>query len=181
MFFPISFFKKNPLAQRALSFFFVLCLVVGATVLSGCKTEEEDTGNLVGTWVNVAGENGEYVTTITITNSTVVYSGSYEGTVSNSPDFEASYGVLIIEFTKYADWGSEPSVTHDNVGKFGALYWKDLTTSSVSLADAYKKVNPEDPYASHTMFDTLVEAEAAFTNDAVGEYIDWSITSPYTK
>jgi hypothetical protein len=154
--------------------FALLCATLAFT---GCEhAASNDSGALTGTWKNVAGENGEYVTTIKITSNTINYVGSYEGKIVNSPDFEALYGVLIIQFTKYADnWGDEPSASSTNVGKYGALYWKELTPDSVYMADAY--VN----YV-HTIFGTRDEAKKAFTNDdAVNTYVDWSITSPYTR
>jgi hypothetical protein len=148
-------------------------------MFTGCGEDEDDPGALHGTWKNVAvfGED-EYITIIKIDTSamTIVYEDSYEGQIANSPNFDAASGVLIIKFTKYADWGSTPSTTHDNVGKFGAMYWTGLTASQVSLADAYTGY-------THVMFDTIGEAQTAFTPaaDKVGEYVDWSITSPYTK
>jgi hypothetical protein len=177
--FSLTSSKKGLLARKALFFFFTACLVMGMAVFSGCSTDDEDTGNLVGTWEYVyhdpTGTYPDSTTIINITGETVVYTGSYEATIANDPDFESSYGVLILQFTKYADWGDEsPSETHDNVGKYGAMYWKDLTSSKVSLADAYIGYD-------HTMFGTLSEAESAFTNDKVGDYIDWGITSPYNK
>ncbi|MDR1029984.1 MAG: hypothetical protein LBL76_03825 [Treponema sp.] len=182
MCFPISLrFLKKRVVGNAFPLLFGLCLVLGAAVFfSGCKTDEEDdTGNLVGKWENVYHDpNGAYpdfTTIIEITGETVVYTGSYEATIANEPDFETSYGVLILKFTKYAtDYDGNPVATHANVGKFGALYWKDLTDSSVSLADAYKDY-------VHQLVDTLDTAKTTFTNDKIGDYIDWSGTSPYNK
>lgn len=178
MFVQGSWHRKNVLARKGFPLFAVLCVVVGAAVLSGCDTGNPTPGILTAKWTNIS---GGYTTTITITDSSVVYHGTYEAAIVNKPDFTASDGVLIIRFTKYADWDGEPSTTHGNVGKYGALYWKELTASSVSLADAYKKINDTDQFPSHTMFSEIGQAQAAFTNDAVGDYIDWSITSPYTN
>ncbi|MDR2096012.1 MAG: hypothetical protein LBP76_10925 [Treponema sp.] len=175
MFSPVSSLtKKGFFARKTLPFFFALCLVMGMAVFSGCDLDGDDTGNLAGTWTNVA---GSYVTTITITNNTVVYSGSYEATIENAPDFEATNGVLILKFTKYVDWSTDEAILkddHSNVGKYGAMYWKELTASSVSLADAYTGT-------THVLVDDWSTAQTTFTNDAVDTYINWSITSPYTK
>jgi hypothetical protein len=181
MFSPFSSVKNGTFIRKTVPIFLVLCFVSTALLFSGCKNEPEETGNLVGLWTNVS---GNFTTTITITNDTVAYSGNYKAEIVNDPNFEASSGVLIIKFTHYADWsGGEPSLStdHASVGKYGALYWRDLTSSSVSLADAYKKVEPTDAFPSHTMFNTLEEAQATFTTNAVSDYINWSITSPYTK
>jgi hypothetical protein len=173
-------FLFNSLHPRKRNVFALAVLFCLSTALlsTGCS-DPDDSGNLNGTWKNVAsyGET-DYITIIKINTSakTVLYEGSYEGQIANSPNFDAADGVLIIKFTKYADWGGEPSVSHANVGKFGAMYWTGLTSSQVSLADAY------DGY-THAMYDTIGDAQTAFTPfaDKAGDFVDWSITSPYIK
>jgi hypothetical protein len=151
-----------------------------AFLFTGCKTDEDDDPVILdGTWKNVASYDGiDYITIIKINTSakTIVYEGSYEGQIANAPNFNDKNGVLIINFTKYADWGADPSTSHANVGKFGAMYWTGLTAKQVSLADAYSGWD-------HVMFDTIGEAQTAFTPaaDKVSTYVDWSITAPYTK
>jgi hypothetical protein len=56
------------------------------------------------------------------------------------------------------------------------MYWNDLTATSVKLADAFIGWD-------RTLFTTQPLAEEAFTPaaDKVGNYVDWSITSPYIK
>jgi hypothetical protein len=159
-------------------FSLVFALVMGALLLSGCNSDDPKAW-LPNTWTNVS---GAYTTIITITPTTISYSDSYEGTIANTPDFGASDGILIIKFTKYADWSSGSAVlsdSHANVDKYGALYWKELTPTSVSMSDAYKKINETDEYPSHTMFNDLETAKTNFTRDNEGMYINWSITSPY--
>ena len=166
--------------MRSVFALFVVSCLSATLLLTSCNTEADDSGNLNGTWENVyvdpSGEEPDYITTIKINTSakTVIFQGSYEGTIANSYNYEAKSGVLIVKFTKYADWGSEPSSTHANVGKYGALYWTALTATSVSLSDAYVGFD-------HVMFDTLTEANAQFTLDNAGDYVNWSWTSPYTK
>jgi hypothetical protein len=154
----------------------VVLLACAALALGmlGCKTEaDEDTGNLVGTWKSP----GEWGMTYVIAAGAIQAPDSgYEGRIENTPDLTASNGVLIIKFTKYAaSYGGTPSDTHANVGKYGALYWKDLTADSVSLADAYNK-----DY-THSMKSSLSDAQTAFALGNMGDYIDWSITTPYQK
>ena len=169
------------LARKSFALVVLFCLSTGL-LFTGCNTEpdpENDAaGDLNGTWKNVASFGGtDYITIIKIDTSakTVVYQDSYEGQIANSPNFAAADGVLIIKYTKYADWGETPSTSHANVGKFGAMYWTGLTSSKVKLADAYS--------GTHVMYDTLATAQSAFTPvaDKVGNFVDWSITSPYTK
>jgi hypothetical protein len=147
----------------------VFALVMGALLLSGCDSGDPKAW-LPDTWTNVS---GGFTTIITITPTTVSYSDSYEGIIANAPDFEASDGILIIKFTKHAEWNGESMVFSDtNIGKYGALYWKELTPTSVSLADAYTGFDP-------ALFDDLSTAKANFTHDNEGMYINWSITAPY--
>jgi hypothetical protein len=165
-------------ARSVFALVVMFCLST-AFMFTGCNTGDDTAGNLNGTWKNVASYEGtDYITIIKIDTSakTIMYEDSYEGQIANSQDFTATNGVLIIKFTKYADWGEDPSATHANVGKFGAMYWTGLTSNQVSLADAYTSY-------THTMFDSIEAAQTAFTPaaDKVGTYVDWSMTSPYTK
>jgi hypothetical protein len=166
-----SFLKNKPFLKKAA--ILTLALFLSAGLLFVSCADNESSGNLNGTW-----DDGYSPVIINSSAKTIVYTDSYEGNIVNSPGYTASSGVLIIQFTKYADWGGPaPSTSHANVGKYGALYWTELTASSVRLADAFDKT-----YA-RVMFDTLAEANAAFTPaaDKVGNYIDWSITAPHTK
>jgi len=167
--------KRIESAVRGASFTVLLMLLL----LTGCSqgdTVTNVTGNLNGVWKDSYG-------TITINSSqeTIKYSDNYEGTIKNSPNYTASNGVLIIQFTKYwewqevdGEWVSEENPASECITKFGALYWKDLTIDSVYIADAYSGL-------THTMFDTLAKAQTNFTIDKTGSYIDWSILAPYTK
>jgi hypothetical protein len=152
-----------------------LALILAAILFMGCQPEPEiiDEPYLNGVWIN---NSGGYVTTIKIDTSknTIEYVDSYEGKIVNSPHYDAINGVLIIEFTKYCDFMDHPPKNdHSSVGKFGAMYWKDLSSKQVFLSDAYTGF-------THTMFNTLKEAEENFTLDNAGNYIDWSYVGPYT-
>jgi hypothetical protein len=154
--------------------------VILAAVLFLLLSCEEETGSsaaLYGVWVSefLVQETGEkFVTQIDVSQTKVKYHGSYEAEIVNSPDFYNEYGYLILKFTKYADFGGEPSTTHANTGKYGALYWKDLAPASVYLADAYTGY-------THELKTSYEEAVAAFTNNAAATFVNWSITSPYAK
>jgi hypothetical protein len=148
----------------------VFALVMGSLLLSGCNSGDPKPW-LPATWTNVS---YGMTTIIKITATTISYSDSYndyEGIISNTPDFEASDGVLIIKFTKCADGDS------GSLNKYGALYWKELTPTSVYMADAYVH---EGQNWLRAVFDDLPTAKASFTRDNEGTYIsDWSIVSPY--
>jgi hypothetical protein len=158
----------------------LLCL---ALALAGCDHGVPDEGGvLTGNWkYSYEYEGKEYVTEIRITPAAVNYVDYYEGTIEKSPNFEAPYGVLIIRFTKYADtYGEEPSTSSTNVGSYGAMYWKNLSSNSVYLSDAGISTGTyPDVIYTHTMFATLPEAEAVFINEAVNTYANFS--APYTK
>jgi hypothetical protein len=172
---------KNHALRRAVSLVLVLGLIAGALSLAGCKAED-DTGNLVGYWQNIyaEGTDSEFITNIRITATTVEYEGSYKATIENEPGFEAAYGVLIIKFTEYLahDYSNYPEVTTSpdptKVDKYAALYWKDLTASTVNLADAYIG-------SDHQIVDDLETARSTFTNDNAHNFVDWSGVSPYNK
>ncbi|MCL2139940.1 MAG: hypothetical protein FWH41_10490 [Treponema sp.] len=161
--------------NRGVKVFTALFLV---SMFIACSMEDEESGNLNGIWSNNA--NG-YISTIKIETSskTIDYADNYQGKIVNSPNFTAANGVIIIEFTKYINWdySSEPYTSSENfekIGKFGALYWKQLKPNSVYMADAY--IGWE-----HAMFDTIENATEKFTMDNVGDYINWSIVGPYKK
>jgi len=174
---------------RGASIFAILFILL----LTGCSPTGGTSSTVTATvTANLNGEwKDSYGTIVTINTSakTIKYMvdashTSYEGQIVNSPDFTAANGVLIIKFTKYYtieyDWNPPYDMTKyeetpANNGKFGALYWKDLMSNSVYLADAY------DSSYNHVMYSTLNEAQTNFTMDKVGNYIDWSYTSPYKK
>jgi len=160
----------------------VVLLVI--LLLAGCDLEPTTSGYLIGVW------SDGYGSSITITSSTIKYMvdanhTSYEGVIVNAPDFSTSDGALIIKFTNYYDitYDSNPpfGITGytQNSGKFnkyGALYWAELTDSSVKMADAYNGT-------THAIFDDQATATSAFlpAADKVGTYVPWGITSAFIK
>ena len=177
--FSFNFFQSG--LQRFARVTFVLLVSLIVFSAAGCTLENE-TGDLNGTWVNIFydSETGtEYVTKITINtlSNTIEYENSYEGEIVNSPDYTASYGFLIIKFTKYwdIDWDEYPDIKYMentvNVGKFGALYWRELKSNSVLMADLYDGWD-------HVMYDDYSEANEKFK---MVNSIDWSKIGAYTK
>jgi len=172
----VSSSLRSHWARSVFTLAVMFCLST-AFLFTGCNTDDNTAGNLNGTWK-------DNFSTIIINTSakTISYENNYEGQIVNSPNFTTTDGVLIIKFTKYwdADYSGYPNVVYTenttNINKFGAMYWTGLTSDQVSLADAYTGY-------THTMLDTIETAQTAFTPaaDKVGTYVDWSITSPYTK
>jgi hypothetical protein len=160
---------------------FVVLLVI--LLLAGC-VQVEDVGNLNGVLKDGYGSSFTINTSAkTIKRMEDATHVNYEGTIVNSPSVTALNGVLIIQFTKYNDvtYDSNPpynitGVTENtgNKNKFAAVYWKDLTSNSVYMADAYVGYD-------HAIVGTLTEAQINFTMDRVGSYISWSIIAPYKK
>ena len=167
----------------------ILIILIVVLLFTSCQTDTDDSKSLNGSWSD---EYGNII--INTAAGTIIYAGSYEGKIANSPspDYSAVSGVLIIEFTKYWDveWVPDPDDSEnwiavseentENIGKFGALYWTDLTLNSVRMSDA--GTGGMYDY-EHTMFNTITEAQAAFTpyQDKVITYVDWSALTPYTK
>ena len=155
--------------------YFVILTLVASFLFLGCPNPKNE-GNLIGTW------NDGY-TEVVISSATIKFGNNYEGDIKNSPDFKAANGVLIIQFTGYwdADYTNYPDVEYtantDNVNQFGALYWANLTETSVNMSDA--GTGGFDNY-EHTMFGTLTEAQNEFTLDKAGTYASLSGTA-YTK
>jgi hypothetical protein len=176
---------QNDLCSRIRPFFYgggggklslLLALLCLALALAGCDHESPDEGGvLTGNWKYSFEYGGiDYVTEIKITGSTVEFTDSfcsYKANIVNSPNFEESYGVLITEFTEYS---GEPNYN----GKFGAMYWKGLSSNSVYLAEVWSSGGS---IPTRTTSDDLNAAKTAFPKDGGSAIIDWSILSPYSK
>jgi hypothetical protein len=140
------------------------CVVALAVGLFSCDGGSGSGGDLEGTWSDGYG-------TTTISAASIKYvsgfnMGDYTGSIANTPKLTAASGVLIIKF-------SAPSSLS---GKYGARYWKSLKSTTVLMADVY---TPD--WSTLDSKATLAEAEAAFSNANVGNYVDWSGIGPYTK
>jgi hypothetical protein len=158
-------------SDRAKRFLYVgLVLLVMAAVIVGCDSGSDEDADLNGLWVS---DFDGYV--INTKADKIYYLDNFSADIVNAPDYSATSGVLIIEFTSYyeieydEDWEvvSEGWI-EDNNGKFGAVYWIELTADSVKMANAYDTETWE-----HSMYDTKSEAEAAFTpyQDKSGDFV----------
>jgi hypothetical protein len=170
---------KFPTAKRVLPVFFALFIAAAALAFMGCKDESDDSGNLVATW-----KFGDYPSYV-ITADTIEYIGSYTAVIISHSDFEASAGSLIIQFTDYTkyEYGGAPDYElissapdPDMIGKYSGVFWKELTPSSVYLADAWQ----DGP--THVTTDTPEEAQTTFAAENYGDFGLWSPgVAPYTK
>jgi len=145
-------------------------------LLAGCDDVPQP-GALDGTWKD--SYNTVKIDTVAKTIDVTSLISPYKGTIENgSSDFSDASGVLIIKYTEcnYTEYGT--STTHNNTGKYGAMYWTELTSTSVKMADACTA-----DWSNFEVFNTLSEAKTAFTPvaDKVIDYVDWSIISPYIK
>ena len=175
-------FSKTTLRKSA-KVLAILFVLLAAFIFMGCPMEEEDTGDLNGTWLF----NSSPAYKVDTSAKTIEYSGysgdGYTGEIVNSPNFKAGSGVLIIKFTGYvrAIYDSNWNVTGfdidpaGTVGWHGAVYWRDLKKNSVKMADAY------DEYFNHVIIEHFSNAQASFTMNNTGNYVDWSIIGSYTK
>jgi hypothetical protein len=161
---------------------FVGCDLLGKTDETSKTDETDETGiggsinALVGTWES---EGDSY----TITESTVTYDSSqgedssYAGTIRYVSNFTSVAGVVIIEYTKAPKYGIYEGTTLietvDAPGNFIGIYYKDLTSSSVSMGQANKDGGAETT--------SLEAAKSTFTVGNVGTYMSSSSYGVYSK
>jgi hypothetical protein len=168
--FSLTSSKKDLLARKALFFFFTACLVMGMAVFSGCATDDEDTGTIVGKWVSSYSEEWD-ITATTVTTA------SFAGTIENDPNFEAPAGVIIIKYTtppQYNDYDSNPPYDviagpFDPPGDYYAIYWKSLTATSIEIANAWDVSDWSHNGAPEAA--NLDEAVEKFTLDKVALWV----------
>jgi hypothetical protein len=167
-------------ARRAVSLVLALGLVLGALAFMGCPMEEDtfvddhklNTG-LIGTWKGSGTYPGEDGTEVSWTDTYTITSGSGDilGTIAH-PDgwtwqdanieyvynFSDSAGCLIVKYTDSS-----------NNGKYNAVYFKDLSSGSVLLGEAYDTsiIYPADTDSS---VGTLEEAKTRFAPENAEAY-----------
>ena len=165
------------MARKFKFLFLGVCLLIGALGFVGCdllgktdETEKPDLGGnisaLVGTW-----DSGS--DSYTITTTTIVYDDgsngewgfSYKGNICHVSNFNAVSGVVIIEYTEAPTSGTS--------GNFIGIYYRDLTATTVKLANSY------DPEGTETA--TLDTAKAKFTQGNADTLVSWTYVQPQTK
>ncbi|MDR2419503.1 MAG: hypothetical protein LBD79_10705 [Treponema sp.] len=165
-----------------------VCLVLGALGFVGCETGgDEENYSLVGVWSS--GSDG-YL----ISKNTLTYEGfkdlehpewsdyNFTGTIKNNPDFTQKAGVIIVEYTKkpiYGKYNDDWKLTGGEAptNSFMGIYWQELTTSSVRLANSYDSTDTE----TETEAESLDDAEKKFTQDNEGTLVNWTNVQPQTR
>lgn len=157
-------FRKNALLKNAFSLFAVLCLVIGALSFTGCPVDGGGSGDnklndgLIGTWVfNYEGGDDTYTITAT-TVSHITGFGDFtdysNATIEYVYNFSNTAGCLIIQRHKAGD------------NKYSAVYFKNLTTTTVLWGDARDitivDYDPANPNAADPAVTTLTEAKNKF-------------------
>jgi len=153
----------------------IALVMLTSFILTGCQEPEDDFGNLNGTWLSY----DSYI--ISASTNEIEHVGNYKADIVNFPDYKAKSGVLIIKFTWYFEtiydesWKvvSSGETTKYNE-KYGAVYWNNLKSKSVKIANAYDTVT-----WAHAMFDNLTDAQTNFTIDKTDDYI--SMWGAYKK
>ena len=166
-----SFFSTLK-AKRFLFAGLVLFLLAG--FLGGCSSDVKDEENtkglpngLVGKWVDPTWGDF-YEITRSGGTETLKYDSGYgspsQGTIEFVSNFDANTGVIIVNYTTASDPGKP----------FGAVYYRNLTVSTVQMSDAYN-----GDYSSPNTA-TREEAIAKFTRGKTGDFIAlWG--GPYVK
>jgi hypothetical protein len=167
----ISRHGRGVSAKKALPLFF-LCLA--AVFFTGCDTGGTP-GNLEGVWSS--GFDG-----YEIYGNTLIYNGydsrpngrfSFIAAIENSPNFSASSGVLIVKYLmppfydpNYSYTGSTAFTLPSN--SYMGIYWRELNSNSVLLANAWDPAGPETEAA------TYAAAAAKFTPYAENNFVGWA-------
>jgi hypothetical protein len=148
---------------------FVLCLLAGTVLFTGCPNPAGGTSftvptDLKGEWVGT-----DYGETYTITDTTFT-TDSYGGTIANVILDGADAGWIIIKYT-FNTYLTEQGY-EDVSGRYFAVRFENLTPSSVDICGAYSANDTSDGEGGVTGKATLAEAEAAYTAPG-NDYFGW--------
>jgi hypothetical protein len=148
--------------RRIFSRVFAVCLVITALTLSGCNLNG-DVGSILGAWTSAAGD-GYTINARTFVYDDGGYGFGYAGTIEEIVEINTSSGII------YFEYDDKPAGA---AGAFNAIYYKDLTSTTVQLATAFNAdyTNPATA--------TLEQAKAKFTQATAGDFV--SFWGAYTK
>ena len=117
--------------------------------------------DLIGTWESIWGE--EYIISAATFTSGYGGSASYAGTIVAHNADGADAGYITIQYTENSTYtGSE--------GKFYVVYYKDLTSSAMSISGAYKGGDPDFNAETGGSGGKTTQAEAEETYTVEGGY-----------
>jgi hypothetical protein len=133
-----SFFMRmgKTIARIGAFLLFALTVTVSTGLFTGCDTNTDDGGTIYGTWAG-AFPGEEYI----ITPTTFTSTGAYKGTIENTIEDGFGAGYIIIRYTENTYYGSQGISV---VGKYYAVHYKNLTSSSVDIAGAYSPGDPDN-------------------------------------
>jgi hypothetical protein len=138
----------------------------------GSGTGNNTAPSLQGQWVGVVLPSNT-PDTYTVTAAALEYDDhtgdpfEYSGAIAEIVSFSASAGVIIIQYTAVP-----PS--QGNVGNFFGVYYRDLSSSSVRMANAWAASGGSYPQAT-----TLQDAKNMFKEANVGAHV--SVWGRYNK
>jgi hypothetical protein len=154
--------------------FFAGCELYGKPGGDDTNVPGELPSLLQGTWAFPPENPSELYT---ITADTVEYGYGdgaspmdFKGAICFVSNYSDDSGVIIIEYTE------PPSYKKDNDRSFFAVYYRDLRSGSVKLANA---TTLRDYSAPDTA--TLEEAKEKFTRGKMGSYVDWGTVQPQER
>jgi hypothetical protein len=170
---------KNHALRRAVSLVLVLGLIAGALAFMGCPMEEDFVDDhklnagLIGIWQGSGsykdddGNDVSWTDTYTIATGT----GNSIGTIAHPEgwiwknatieyvyNFSDTAGCLIVKY-----------LTDSNNSKYNAVYFKDLSSASVLLGDAYD-TSIAYPNDTDSSVETLGEAKSRFAPENAEAY-----------
>ncbi|MDR1787556.1 MAG: hypothetical protein LBR16_03810 [Treponema sp.] len=147
--------------------------LAAALVLGGCQNAITDPGTvypdnylnlgLVGTWQD--GYGGSY-TISTGLDYDSGYGDSFEGGIVSVVNFTSASGVLIVQLTSVTNTTGLYG-TNYTVGKYAGVYYKELTSSHICLANAI------DTSYALIQIDDLNTALSTFTAGNMGTHITY--------
>jgi len=178
--------KTIPGIRPEKALFAVLPLLLLALLLAGCelygRIGTDDTNIqgalpelLRGEWVFPAPgapPSERYI----ITGNTIQYISynneaySYKGFIRFVSNFSAASGIIIIE---YIDEDHRPSYPLHNGNFFFGIYFRNLGTNTVQLANSIVLADHSAPDTA-----TLEEAISRFTRGRMGNYVNWGYVMP---
>ncbi|MDR0878032.1 MAG: hypothetical protein LBN21_08265 [Treponema sp.] len=157
---------KSVFAQKILFVFTVVCLAIGALSFVGCPLDPDDgdesdelNSGLIGTWF--ADFGGGYTDTYIVTATTISH-----------PDGWPPYADASIEWVYNFNSGGTAGciiIKRAEDNKYNAVYFKELTATTVLLGDAYDTTItwPDDTDSSVA---TLDEAKNRFKPENADTY-----------
>ena len=162
--------------KAAFSFALLLALLASCGDLYG-KVGGDDINtpgtlpqSLVGQWVFPA--TGTLAEQYVITPYTLQYidhSGSgfgFKGYIRFVSNFSSTSGIIIIEYI-------DPPLDRGGINRFFGIYYRNITGSTVQMANSFDLVNRITPDTA-----TLDEATRRFTRGRMGRYVDWGVVQP---